>query len=77
MRKVPKTSAVLDLAHKGFVSTCIAVTVVGFAVLGYRGYHYFTKVKPQLHQQRMSENQSLLTEGSSTSIEDSAPSLKV
>lgn len=45
MKKYPK-AAILDKLHRGAVWSCIAVTLGGTALLGYRFYRYFTVVKP-------------------------------
>lgn len=46
MKKYPKT-AFIDKLHRGAVWTCIAVTLGGTALLGYRFYRYFSVVKPE------------------------------
>lgn len=73
MKKSPIRSAFIDKLHKGFVYTCIAVTIYGFSVMGLRYYRYITEEKPK----RLLENQSLLAEGSSESLKDKAETLKL
>ncbi|XP_063900134.1 uncharacterized protein LOC135119657 [Zophobas morio] len=65
MKRGPKGSLLVDRLHKGFVLTCIAVTVYGCSVLAMRGYRYYTDVRPQLQKKQLLEQQNLLAEGSS------------
>lgn len=73
MKKSPIRSALVDKLHKGFVYTCIAVTIYGFSYMGLRYYRYVSEVKPK----RLLENQNLLAEGSSEILKDSAETLKL
>lgn len=73
MRKSPIKSALIDLFHKGFVYTCIGVTIYGCSYIGYRYYRYVTREKPKI----LLENQKLLAEGSSEVIKDNAETLKL
>lgn len=77
MKKTPRTSAWVDLFHKGFVYTCIGVTVLGTGMLLERALHYYIKVKPQLKQQQLKEKQELLAEGSPDTLPDIASTLKI
>lgn len=74
MRKLPKTSVYLDYLHKGFVCICLAATIYGGSYLSWRGYRYWTQVRPQIKSLEDAENRKLLAEGAS---EDIAPILKV
>jgi len=37
----------LNKLHRGAVYTCIGVTLYGTFLLGCRGYHYFTVIRPE------------------------------
>lgn len=41
------TSKILDKLHRGFVYTCMGLTLYGTAIIGHRVYRYFSVVKPQ------------------------------
>ncbi|XP_018577547.1 uncharacterized protein LOC108915878 [Anoplophora glabripennis] len=73
MKKSPIKSALIDKLHKGFVCTCIAVTIYGFSAIGLFYYRYLTEVKPK----KLLENQSLLAEGSSEVLKDNVETLKL
>lgn len=77
MRRSPKKriNNILDILHKGFVWTCIGVTVVGSGILGYRFYKYVTVTKPQLAERKRIAHQDLLAEGSSENLQDTAPTI--
>jgi len=47
MRKTAKPSRILDFLHRGFVATCISITVFGLYIGGTRVYHYLTVTKPK------------------------------
>lgn len=47
MRKLPRAGQLGDILHKGFVMTCVGVTVYGLANVGSRIYNYYTVIKPQ------------------------------
>lgn len=42
-----------DILHKSVVSVCMGITVIGFGYLSYRGYKYFTEVKPTLKAEQL------------------------
>uniref|UniRef100_A0A336MZ32 CSON010360 protein n=1 Tax=Culicoides sonorensis TaxID=179676 RepID=A0A336MZ32_CULSO len=46
LKKHRQTSFLIDKLHKGFVVTCIAATIYGLGVAGFRAYSYFTVTKP-------------------------------
>lgn len=73
MRKSPVKSVLIDTFHKGFVYTCIAVTIYGCSVIGMKYYRYITEDKPR----KLLENKKLLAEGSSEVMKDNAETLKV
>ncbi|CAH1369144.1 unnamed protein product [Tenebrio molitor] len=77
MKKVPKSSLLAERLHKGFVCTCIAVTIYGCSVMAIRGYRYYTEIKPELQRKQNLEKQSLLEEGSSDNLRDIAPNIHV
>lgn len=67
MQKIPKRTynKVLDKLHRGFVMTCMGVTLYGFTAFGIQMFHYFTKIKPQ---KKLLEKETLLAEGSSENL---------
>lgn len=77
MRRKPRASAVLDTLHKGFVCTCVGVTLYGTYLLGWRFYRYFTVIKPEQQKRELIAKQSLLAEGSSDNLQDNAPQIKL
>ncbi|XP_019865079.1 uncharacterized protein LOC109594312 [Aethina tumida] len=78
MKKTPsRNSALVDKLHKGFVLTCIGVTIYGFSMLGLKYYNYLTKTKPLLDQQKLKEAEGLLAEGSSDLLYDTAKTMKM
>lgn len=76
MRKIPKRSILLDRLHKGFVLSCVGITIFGTGYLGIGWYRYFAVMKPAAKQRQLLENQDLLREGSSEILEDSSPVLR-
>lgn len=76
LRKKVRSSFVLDKLHKGFVCACVGVTIYGTYLLGWRFYRYFTVVKPDKEQKELLAKQSLLTEGSSDVLKDTAQQLR-
>lgn len=72
MRKVPKASLIADYLHKGFVTACMAATVLGSSYMAYRGYVYVTVIRPQFIERKKLEQQKLLSEGSWDSLKDPA-----
>lgn len=77
MRKLPRAGRWADVLHRAFVWTCIGVTVFATANVGFRVYHYYSVVKPQMveeekHRQAVEESQTLETE-----FPDIAETLKV
>lgn len=63
MRKSIVRNLWLDRFHKGFVWTCLSVTLVGTALYGTRFVHYFTVTKPEQDRKKLLEQQELLSEG--------------
>lgn len=45
LKKKPSVH-ILDRLHKGFVITCMGVTLYGTFLLGMRVYRYFTVIQP-------------------------------
>lgn len=77
MLKKARASAILDKLHKGFVCTCVGVTLYGTYMLGWRFYRYFTVIRPENQQKELKMKQSLLAEGSSDNLKDIAPQIKL
>ena len=46
MRKAAIPSKWFDRVHKGFVMTCVGLTLYGFSIIGSRAYHYYFVEKP-------------------------------
>lgn len=42
-----------DILHQSVVTVCIGITVIGFGYLSYRGYKYFTEIKPILKAEQL------------------------
>lgn len=42
-----------DVLHQSVVSICMGVTVIGFGYISYRGYKYFTEIKPNLKAEQL------------------------
>jgi len=55
MRKTANPSKWFDRFHKGFVMTCVGLTLYGFAVIGNRAYHYYFVEKPARLELEQSE----------------------
>lgn len=54
-----------DKLHRGFVNTCIGVSVAASLYIGYKAYEYFRYIRPlQLAQNQLIEKE-LLLEGRS------------
>lgn len=77
LHRTPKRNArsLADTLHRGFVLTCIGLTLCGSTYLGYRFVHYVTVYRPQLVEQRKLEEKNLLEEGSSENLKDLAPNV--
>ncbi|XP_050504372.1 uncharacterized protein LOC126883165 [Diabrotica virgifera virgifera] len=73
MQKIPKRSALLDTLHKGFVLSCIGVTIYAGSLFAVRYYNRFIKLKPEKGQELL-DRENLLSEGASP---DKAPILTV
>ena len=67
----------MDRMHKGFVLTCVAVTIYALGNLGSYCYKYFTVTKPAMKERERLETQTLLKEGSSELLGDSAANVNV
>lgn len=76
MKKTARRSLILDKLHKGFVLTCIGVTLYGLTHFGMRWYNYFAVLRPEAKRRELLEKQKLLSEGSSDVLIDSAMNLK-
>lgn len=75
MKKSARKSLLLDRLHKGFVLTCIGVSLFGLSHLGYRWYRYFTVLRPDAKRKELMEKEQLLAEGSSDLLKDKAINL--
>lgn len=72
MQKRPRNSVLFDRLHKGFVCTCVAVTIYATSVFVMRGYRYYMYEKPELQAKQLLEKQKLLAEGAP----DMAPNIQ-
>ncbi|KYN30875.1 hypothetical protein ALC56_14687 [Trachymyrmex septentrionalis] len=71
--KKRKKERLFDRLHKGVVSVCMGVTVIGTLMIGYKVYEYFRYVRPlQQVQSKLMEDE-LLLEG--RNIEDTSENL--
>ncbi|XP_022903555.1 uncharacterized protein [Onthophagus taurus] len=77
MKKTPSRSIIVDRLHKGFVITCVAITLYGVGHLGMRWYRYFAELRPAAKQKELLEKQNLLAEGASDVLKDSALEIKM
>ncbi|KAL6443299.1 hypothetical protein ACFW04_002887 [Cataglyphis niger] len=60
-----------DKFQRGFVNTCIGITVVSSLFLGYKVYEYFRYIRPlHLAQKKLAQDE-LLLEGRSIEVESS------
>lgn len=77
LQRTPRRNArsLADTLHRGFVITCIGVTLAASAYLGYRFVHYVTIYRPQLVEERKRAEKKLLEEGSSENLKDLAPNV--
>lgn len=62
MKKVSKTT-ILDKLHRGFVWTCMGVSLTGVAYIGLIGWNYYMYVKPHRVAEGLRTQQELLREG--------------
>lgn len=76
MKKSPRRNIWVDRFHKGFVYTCLGVTIISTGMLCLKAYDYFVNIKPQLKQQQLLKQNELLAEGSSDSLQDKTPALQ-
>ncbi|XP_044752846.1 uncharacterized protein LOC123312465 [Coccinella septempunctata] len=63
MRKRAIANIWIDRFHRGFVWTCLTVTVCGTILYGTRFVHYFTVIKPEQDKRKLLEQRELLSEG--------------
>lgn len=77
MRKIARRSLIADTLHKGFVCACVGLTLYGTCHLGWRFYRYYTVIRPEQETKDLAMKQSILAEGSSDNLKDSAPQLKL
>lgn len=76
MKKSARKNELLNKLHKGFVVTCVVVTLYGLTHLGARWYNYFTVLRPAAQKRELLEKQQMLSEGSSDVLVDAAFKLK-
>ncbi|VVC93714.1 unnamed protein product [Leptidea sinapis] len=67
MKKYPRT-VIYDKLHRGFVYTCIGLTLYGTVILGEHFYRYFRYVRPQIEASKAAAERELLLEGSAEKI---------
>ncbi|KAK5646041.1 hypothetical protein RI129_004505 [Pyrocoelia pectoralis] len=72
MKKAARSSVWIGKLHKGFVLTCIGVTVLALGNLSWGALRYFITVRPERKKLELLEKQELLAEGSSENVKDSA-----
>ncbi|XP_017773841.1 PREDICTED: uncharacterized protein LOC108560693 [Nicrophorus vespilloides] len=77
MKKVAKNSVLMERLHKGFVLTCLGITIYGMTEMGMRWYRYFTVLRPQIKEKERLDKLQLLAEGSSDVLIDTAANLKM
>lgn len=77
MQKQRRIGFYLDYMHKGFVCTCIAVTLYGFSQVFYRTFTYYTIVRPQIQKLKDAENKKLLAEGASEDFNGTSSTIKM
>jgi Cytochrome oxidase c assembly len=63
MYRKPRASVFADFLHKGFVVTCVGVTVYGLYLIGMRAERYFSVIRPQQKLRELEQQKSLLAEG--------------
>ncbi|EZA51224.1 hypothetical protein X777_09901 [Ooceraea biroi] len=54
-----------DKLHRGFVKTCIGVTLAASCMIGYKVYEYFRYIRPLQSAQAKLAQEELLLEGRS------------
>lgn len=60
MKKFAKTGRLADTFHKGFVVTCIGLTLYGMLIVGTRAHAYYTQLKPQrLRERELADKEAL------------------
>jgi len=78
MKKVARPSSFADLFHKGWVLTCVGVTVVGMSYVGMATYEYFQlKAARKVQQEKDKEMYASDSNNSMQELQDSAPVLKL
>ncbi|XP_057666916.1 uncharacterized protein LOC130900381 [Diorhabda carinulata] len=63
MKKYPYKNAILDKLHRGFVYSCIGLTLYAGTYIAVHYFNYFTQIKPEKDHKSLLENQQLLAEG--------------
>lgn len=63
MRRKAIKNLWIERFHKGFVWSCLTVTVVGTIMYGTRFVDYFTVIKPEQDRKKLLEQKKLLAEG--------------
>ncbi|EFN76858.1 hypothetical protein EAI_16506 [Harpegnathos saltator] len=63
LRKRQRRDRIYDKLHRGFVNTCIGVTLIGGVLLGYKVYEYFVYIRPLHKAQYKVTEENLLDEG--------------
>lgn len=53
LNKPRAKNQIYDILHKSVVSICMGITVIGFGYISYRGYKYFTEIKPNLKAEQL------------------------
>ncbi|GAB0091648.1 uncharacterized protein DMENIID0001_065040 [Sergentomyia squamirostris] len=74
MRRLPNRDKLYDRIHRGFVWTCMGLTVYGTYLLGARVYRYFTVVKPERERRELEMIQENAQQ--SSTLLDNIPELK-
>ncbi|XP_076244619.1 uncharacterized protein LOC143185472 [Calliopsis andreniformis] len=54
---------ILDKLHRGFVNTCVAVTIISGSMLSYKIYEYIRYVRPLHKTLQLKAQEELLAEG--------------
>ena len=57
LRKRRPAGYLIDKLHKGFVLSCIGVTLYGLGVAGHRAYLYFTVTRPARAEEQLRQLQ--------------------
>ncbi|XP_047104673.1 uncharacterized protein LOC124741220 [Schistocerca piceifrons] len=74
MLRKKAANELLNKLHRGFVLSCVALTIGGCGLLGMNTFRYFTVVRPAIKERQLEAQQELLGEGAET-LTDAAPSV--